>query len=717
MATAQILTWPGVYLNETAPVVHQVTPATTNVTAFLGVFPRGPVSEAVYVSSWSEYEAQFGGLTKTSTLAAYAVWQFFLNGGIGAWIVRLAATPAAASATIGPLKLTANVPGSGMQDCAIDLAAPSNSTTTLTITPKGGTATTFQNLDASSVEKLADAITNHKDTNGHPDSPVTATAVGDTVPSTETTGSLAGGFDGDETATQAMGPLTLTADSPGAAGNQLAAALAPSGGNANPSPTYVDYTLTMATAQGPQVIENIANLDPTDLSTLAAMITNKSSYISAAGTSSTVATTPASVSFGGGTATAPASVTLGDVKLVALTPGTDPNAWTASVTSDGDQLDLTISVTVNNQTTTVEALKALPQDSFAFARAVSAASKKVGIATSFSGGADGQWSLNRFQDAVIEELGSQTPRLDLIAPRVFNLMCIPDAVWFDPSSSDIFTTAHGFCQARQAFLLVDPPPPAAVSKVPAVLDDAAPPVTIQHVGRFENLQYLFSAWAKYVLGINNIAGATYYPWVQIPDPANNYLPRFVPPSGTMAGVYARTDESRGVWKSPAGVMASLVGVTGLADNTINKAVNGELSPRGINCLRTFPTYQSVSWGARTLAGDDLFDSPFKYVSVRRLADFIEQSLMQSLNWTVFEPNSSDLWAAIVAEIKPFMTGLHASGAFVPPGFVAACDATTTSPTDMLNGVVNVQVGFQPVEPAEFVLLNVQVGGLATAATS
>jgi len=139
---------------------------------------------------------------------------------------------------------------------------------------------------------------------------------------------------------------------------------------------------------------------------------------------------------------------------------------------------------------------------------------------------------------------------------------------------------------------------------------------------------------------------------------------------------------------------------------------------GINCLRTFPLYQSIVWGARTLAGSDIAGSPFKYVPVRRLADFIEQSLQQSLRWAVFEPNAPALWGAISLEVTAFMASLFASGAFAgasaAQAYTVACDATTTSPTDMLSGIVNVNVGFAPVDPAEFVMLNIQINAASAA---
>jgi Bacteriophage tail sheath protein len=347
----------------------------------------------------------------------------------------------------------------------------------------------------------------------------------------------------------------------------------------------------------------------------------------------------------------------------------------------------------------------------------------TGSQASLAGGNDGQWPSDEptyaadFLTAVENALAQGAP-LDSIAPAVFNIMCIPDAAVLDAKTqASVFAAAHTYCVEREAFLLVDPPGPKVVYPTPAITVDSvgipqqpapAPPA---------GLTTLTSTWASLLLGVDNVAAATYYPWVQITDPVTG-LSRFVPPSGTVAGVYAATDSSRGVWKAPAGVEAAMPGVTGLADTTLNDTVNGELNVMGINCLRTFPLYGSIVWGSRTLAGSDVAGSAFKYVPVRRLTDFIEQSLQQSLRWAVFEPNGPALWSSISIEVTTFMAGLFGAGAFAGTSAATAysvvCDATTTSPTDQLSGIVNVNVGFAPIDPAEFVMLNIQINAAAAA---
>jgi phage tail sheath protein FI len=301
-------------------------------------------------------------------------------------------------------------------------------------------------------------------------------------------------------------------------------------------------------------------------------------------------------------------------------------------------------------------------------------------------------------------------RLDKIAPAVFNIMVIPDLVTLTTDQQvGIFPQIHSFCEQRQAFFILDPPGPASAS--------AAGAPSVDSIGSSPTAIDPLMTWADEFLTQTNVAAATYYPWIQISDPVTN-LPRFVPPSGSVAGVYATTDTNRGVWKAPAGTEATLQGVSALADLTISDEQNGDLNVVGINCLRTFPLYGSIVWGARTLAGSTLGGNAFTYISSRRLADYIEQSLQQSLKWAVFEPNGPALWSSIQLEVTSFMAGLFGAGAFAGASAAAAysvaCDASTTSPTDMLLGKVNVNVAFAPVDPAEFVMLNVQIDAASAA---
>jgi phage tail sheath protein FI len=178
----------------------------------------------------------------------------------------------------------------------------------------------------------------------------------------------------------------------------------------------------------------------------------------------------------------------------------------------------------------------------------------------------------------------------------------------------------------------------------------------------------------------------------------------------IAGVMARTDAQRGVWKAPAGTDAALTGVAGL-QVTMTDAENGLLNPLGINCLRGFPIFGNVVWGSRTLRGADAAADEYKYVPVRRTALFIEESLYRGLKWVVFEPNDEPLWAQIRLNVGAFMHNLFRQGAFAGrtprEAYLVKCDAETTTQNDINLGIVNILVGFAPLKPAEFVIIKLQ----------
>ncbi len=209
--------------------------------------------------------------------------------------------------------------------------------------------------------------------------------------------------------------------------------------------------------------------------------------------------------------------------------------------------------------------------------------------------------------------------------------------------------------------------------------------------------------------------ALYFPRLLLPDPLQENKLRDFAPCGVVAGIYARTDAARGVWKAPAGIDANLQGVMGLFINgspgTLSDDDIGVLNPMGVNSLRGLPTIGQVVWGARTLDGADVFSSQWKYVPVRRLALFLEESLFRGTQWVVFEPNDDPLWAQIRMDVGAFMQTLFLQGAFQGSSpndaYFVKCSSETTTQTDIDNGIVNIVVGFAPLKPAEFVVLQIQ----------
>jgi hypothetical protein len=283
---------------------------------------------------------------------------------------------------------------------------------------------------------------------------------------------------------------------------------------------------------------------------------------------------------------------------------------------------------------------------------------------------------------------------------LFNLLCIPpkkrDRSTSPPTytavAPDTYQKALALCVERRAMLIVDPDP-AWGSSLDRAVDNA-----IQ--GRNQ-------------LGLSgNDArnAALYFPCVRETDPLrDNQIETFVP-CGIIAGIMARTDATRGVWKAPAGLEAALNGVQGLQLN-LNDLDNGRLNQLGINCLRSFPVNGRVVWGARTLRGADQLADEYKYISVRRLALFLEESLYRGTQWVVFEPNDEPLWAQIRLNIGAFMQNLFRQGAFQgktpAEAYLVKCDKETTTQNDINLGIVNIIVGFAPLKPAEFVIIKIQ----------
>ena len=268
------------------------------------------------------------------------------------------------------------------------------------------------------------------------------------------------------------------------------------------------------------------------------------------------------------------------------------------------------------------------------------------------------------------------PALDALADvDLFNLLCVlPDTTAGDVSP-ETWQAALRVCVQRRAMLIVDPP---------AAWTDAAT--------------------AAASVGDLGLTG----------DDARNaalYFPRATDrvACGAIAGVIARTDATRGVWKAPAGVEATL----GFElQHPLTNDDSGRLNVAGINGLRLFPVYGTVIWGARTMRGADAFADDYKYIPVRRLALNIEESLLRGLAWTVWQPNDMQLWSQIRQSAETFLTDLWRQGAFAGAkpneAFFVRCDETTTTGADIEQGIVNVTIGFAPARPAEFIILDIRL---------
>ena len=280
---------------------------------------------------------------------------------------------------------------------------------------------------------------------------------------------------------------------------------------------------------------------------------------------------------------------------------------------------------------------------------------------------------------------------------LFNLMVLPtDYALTDATRRQLWGPASTYCQSRRAFLLVDAPD--------SWTDAQGRPAIVQNSSDVNDLR------ATVVKDYS----AVFYPKIRLNDGG---VLRSIGATGAIAGLIARTDASRGVWKAPAGQEASINNILGL-DSKLTDLENGVLNKLGVNVLRSFPS-GFVNWGARTLDGSDDLGSEWKYIPIRRLALFIEESLYRGTQWVVFEPNDEPLWANIRLNVGSFMNQLFRQGAFQgstpTQAYYVKCDGDTTTQADRDLGIVNIEVGFAPLKPAEFVVITIQqiAGDLAT----
>jgi phage tail sheath protein FI len=642
-------TYPGVYVEELPSSVHTITGVSTAVTAFLGYFSKGPMNQAQQVFSIADVERTFGSLIPNSE-AGYGLGQFFANGGAEAYVVRVAAAGQGASSP---------APASyQLQDTA---------------------GHTVLNVTAASPGKWGNSIrlgVDYNTSNPGNSFNLAVTQVDTSNPPVTI-------------ATEVWRNLTLTATDPNFAcavvnaGSALINLSVPSG-------AATDLPAPSGTVSG-----DISGVDLTTLD-----ITEDLAVAFGTGSS------PPSLTSGSGVPLPrrPANLTdlAGLLQTMLQALGTPPQVPNATVT--------VVSGAVTAKYLQVSAVVPAPASEFEFSGALattlkldqaSASTQPVQFAlgaTSATEGSDGG-SPDGAGLTGDPTLKTGLHALDGIA---FNLLCLPDVMNLDDdSASAVISAAETFCAPRWAFLLVDVPQGGAGQSGRDTL------LGIQDWMSKPQNATLRSSYA-----------ALYFPRPQIPDPLNNYRLRSIPPSGTIAGLYAQTDGTRGVWKAPAGAAATLVNVAALnylapggGQVIMTDAENGVLNPLGINCLRSLPVFGNVCWGARTLDGADQIASQWKYVPVRRLALYIEASLYQGTQWVVFEPNDEPLWAQIRLNVGSFMRGLFQQGAFQgstpASAYFVRCDSTTTTQTDVNNGVVNIIVGFAPLLPAEFVILQIQ----------
>ena len=298
-----------------------------------------------------------------------------------------------------------------------------------------------------------------------------------------------------------------------------------------------------------------------------------------------------------------------------------------------------------------------------------------------------EWTDAEGADAILGR-GGERAGIYALRQTGFSILCLPAVTYLSRVKLKlVYDEAMTFCNEEKAFLIVDIPPAIKTAEEMKSWLDTSNPNAIK---RDKN-------------------GAVYFPRLIVSDPINQMEPRNVGSSGTMAGVYARTDAQRGIWKAPAGTDASLNAVRLVSNPTDSE--NGVLNPLGINVLRQFPSVGPVSWGARTLEGGDDLGSDWKYIPVRRTALYVERSISEGIRWTVMEQNNEALWAEVRLNVGAFLHDLFGKGAFQgkspKEAYFVKCDSETTSQNDVGLGVLNIVVGFAPLKPSEFVIIRIQ----------
>ncbi len=712
--------YPGVYVQEIPSGVRTVTTAATSNLAIVGHFPRGHVDEAVRVNSWSDVERTYGGLDRRY-VATYALQDFFLQGGAVAYVVRTAFQQATATLTTTEtaLRVVARTPGAAGNNILYSVSHNADGSFDLSIFPAAGAdPVVFRNLSVTpgSANYAATRVNVPEALGGS--ALVTLANVAHVPAATEGPVALTGGADANGTPAVPAGATLVSVPLPALI---LQAVDGGAGANAlNASAVRHDngtFDLTIGTFAATNLSINPADGAAYVVAALAAA-GSPVRVVTTRGPLRVPASTTAAVHFSGGGAAVPAAgATLnavgGGVALVLqadnagdwgnnLRVGVANNpvggfdlvvaefrgservtaeAFRGLNTTPGDPKNAREVINHGSRLLNLTAANALPAES---AAGVSIDDLTFAQMTPLTGGLDGvlpdepTWAANAFG-----AFSAAIPALDGIDPEIFNIMILPEAPLMADQGTGLYAQAAAYCARNLAFLLVDHPASA----------DSATGI----------LGWDIAGMLGSDLGRN---AALCFPRVLRSDPLNGGRARAFAASGSIAGVMARIDGQRGVWKAPSGTEASIAGAQ--PSVVLTDLQQGRLNQRGFNALRAFPNIGTVHWGARTLAGADALASEWKYVPVRRTALFIERSLKTALAWAVFEENDEPLWAQIRLNVGAFMHDLFVAGAFAGAtareAYLVKCDGETTSQQDVNAGIVNIVVGFQPLKPAEFVVL-------------
>ncbi|MCW4460943.1 hypothetical protein OK349_04435 [Sphingomonas sp. BT-65] len=638
--------FPGVYIREVPSGSRSIAGASTSIAAFVGSFARGPVDSPVRLFSLADFETHFGGIAGDHP-ASFAVSQFFVNGGGTAYAVRVANGADAASVTMqdwGGAGPVLRATAGRMIGDRV-IANPGAWGNALRIDIDYRTADPTTQFNLIVSEvRLQDGVAQAVRTEVFRN--LTMAAGPNNAIAVVNAGSALITLDRDAGwATDRPGPTGFYSD-------DLVA---------------TPPNLALLTGQGEIDIDFGTGAETVEVdygagspATLAAAAATLQDAIRAA--------QPANRLF------AQATVTVEGDRLRVAPGRTSPDYAPGTIVSIADATG-TFAATLLLDPGVPNVEQYFP------------AAAPVGLIDAAIVGDDG----NAIDAPTLSgNRGLRTSFYALDNIDAFNMLAIPQAAELGDTAlqAGVMAPALAYVIEKRAMLFVDPPPGTDT------LDEA-------------------EAWLDEIAGagLRSPNSVAYYPRLRVSDPTDGGRLREVAPSGTMAGVWARTDGESGVWKAPAGTTASLRGVPELT-HVLSDPQNGVLNPVGLNALRSFDIPGNIAWGARTLMGADLLASDWKYIPVRRTALFIESSLFDGLQWAVFQPNADPLWLEIRGAVTAFMQRLFRQGAFKGTSprdaYIVRCGPDTTTQADINAGIVNVFVGFAPLQPAEFVVVSLQL---------
>jgi hypothetical protein len=645
-------TYPGVYIEEVPSGVRTIVGVSTSVGAFIDFFSRGPLNKAVQIFNFGDFQREFGGFHKHSE-ASYAIQQFFLNGGMEAWVVRTARAGTYATASIILQNESGNPvlevrAGRKVKDELVDDPGEWGNNLRIDIDYETTNPATRFNLTVSeAVSQDGRQVVVQTETyrNLSMDSQDTDHAV-EVVNDASKLIQL--------TRQSAESDTSLPVPSGSWSANATGATVVGDGDSFDVNYNSSSATATLRFDTPPSTLEQVRRALQS-----AIRQADRDEPLLAGAT----------------------------VKLIRLSDSDYRFQVLAGRTGSDFDPEQRLAFSEVGGGTTAATLGLVT--AFANVQQYSVGStNNVGAQQGGTQGSDGTLP-NDLPDATALRGVRDPDKSGIYALEdvdLFNILCIPRAAELNENDMRaVYGEAQLYCEERRAFLIVDIPSSTNT------LEEAR-------------------EWLEDNASLRHQNAAIYFPRPKIPDPLNNYRLRSVGPSGTIAGLYARTDSTRGVWKAPAGIEAALRNIPDL-DYKLTDPENGQLNPLGLNCLRNFDIYGNVCWGSRTLVGADQQASEWKYIPVRRIALFIEESLYRGTKWVVFEPNDEPLWAQIRLNVGAFMHRLFRQGAFqgTTPreAYFVKCDKETTTQNDINLGIVNILVGFAPLKPAEFVIIKIQ----------